>query len=128
MSAVIPAWHLSAACQYTDPEVFYPEDDGDATADMADEARGVCIGCPVRPQCFRYSMTSGERWGVWAGLSERERCRERQRRPLRPAAEVFARADARYRLRQARRLASWEREAVVTALYRKAEEAESLAA
>ena len=130
MTAVIPAWHLLAACQYTDPEIFFPVRDEDmpATADLADEARGVCIGCPVRPDCHRYALGSGERWGVWAGLTEQERLRELRRPVRRPAAEVFAEHDARYHLRQARRIALWEHEAVVAAVRRRAEELEELAA
>lgn len=129
MTAVIPAWHLHAACQYTDPDAFFPdEEEGTAAADLADEARRVCIGCPVRADCYRHAMSAGERWGVWAGLSERERRRERQRPVRRPVAEVLAEHDARYRRRQARRIAFWDHEAVVTAVRRRAEELEELAA
>lgn len=125
-----PNWMDAALCAEIGGDLWYPEGDEGmaATADLADEARGVCIGCPSRLDCFRYSMDSAERWGVWAGLSERERTRERQRPVRRPAAEVLAEADARYHRRRARRLAFWEHEAVVAALNRRADELEELAA
>jgi hypothetical protein len=60
-------WTLLADCQYTDPEVFFPEPGGDTVA-----ARRVCAGCPVRAQCLAYAAENGEH-GIWGGLSEEER-------------------------------------------------------
>ena len=63
-------WHDSALCAQTDPEVFFPE-----KGFPAQDARRVCTACPVRDACLDYALTNRERYGVWGGLSERERHR-----------------------------------------------------
>jgi WhiB family redox-sensing transcriptional regulator len=69
-------WMDDAYCRGIDPELFYPER-GESTA----EAKAVCRGCAVRAQCLEYALTSPlEKFGVWGGLSERERRRLRRRR------------------------------------------------
>jgi WhiB family redox-sensing transcriptional regulator len=61
-------WMRSGVCMETDPEAFFPEK-GKPTA----TAKAVCVGCPVRPECLEYALDGNERFGVWGGLSERER-------------------------------------------------------
>ncbi len=63
-------WQDRALCAETDPEAFFPEK-GESTA----PAKHVCHSCPVRPQCLRSALENRERFGVWGGLSERERRR-----------------------------------------------------
>lgn len=61
-------WQDRALCATTDPEVFFPHDkspDGDA--------KSVCLSCRVREQCLEYALEHDERFGVWGGLSARER-------------------------------------------------------
>jgi len=40
----------------------------------------VCKGCEVREQCLDYALANGEKFGIWGGLSERERRRLRRQR------------------------------------------------
>jgi WhiB family redox-sensing transcriptional regulator len=40
----------------------------------------VCRGCEVRQQCLDYALANGEKFGIWGGLSERERRRLRRQR------------------------------------------------
>lgn len=61
-------WPDRALCAQTDPEAFFPER-GCSTA----EAKRICMACPVRTECLDYALEHGERFGVWGGLSERER-------------------------------------------------------
>ncbi|WP_166532411.1 WhiB family transcriptional regulator [Blastococcus xanthinilyticus] len=68
-------WRLDALCAETDPEAFFP-DKGGSTRD----AKRVCGGCPVRAECLEYALASDERFGIWGGLSERERRRVRLQR------------------------------------------------
>jgi WhiB family redox-sensing transcriptional regulator len=70
-----PEWTLAAVCQSVDPEIFFPEKGGSTR-----EAKLVCARCPVRAECLTYALEHGERFGIYGGLSERER-RALERRP-----------------------------------------------
>ena len=63
-----PAWHDLARCAETDPEMFFPE-----KGESVRSAKRVCAGCEVRAECLQDALDRGERFGVWGGLSERER-------------------------------------------------------
>ena len=39
------------------------------------EAKRICLGCEVRDACLEYALANDERFGIWGGLSERERRR-----------------------------------------------------
>lgn len=65
-----PEWMKDAVCASTDPESFFPERGGSPR-----DAKKFCLSCPVRAQCLAYAMGRDERFGVWGGLSERERRR-----------------------------------------------------
>ncbi len=43
------------------------------------EAKKVCIGCEVRSECLEYALANDERFGIWGGLSERERRKLKKR-------------------------------------------------
>ncbi|HVA61312.1 MAG TPA: WhiB family transcriptional regulator [Mycobacteriales bacterium] len=64
------AWRGDALCAETDPEAFFPEKGGSTR-----EAKRVCVGCEVRGACLEYALAHDERFGIWGGLSERERRR-----------------------------------------------------
>jgi WhiB family redox-sensing transcriptional regulator len=68
-------WRLDALCAETDPEAFFPEKGGSTR-----DAKRVCSGCPVRTQCLEFALSNDERFGIWGGLSERERRRVRMQR------------------------------------------------
>ena len=57
-----------ALCAQTDPEAFFPEKGGSTR-----EAKRVCQSCTVRTECLEYALAQDERFGIWGGLSERER-------------------------------------------------------
>ena len=63
-------WQERALCAQTDPEAFFPEKGGSTR-----EAKRVCGGCEVRAECLGYALEHDERFGIWGGLSERERRR-----------------------------------------------------
>lgn len=65
-------WRRAAACQGIDPGLFFPSR-GESVA----EAKEVCAGCVVTTECARYALDSGQRFGIWGGLTERERRRLR---------------------------------------------------
>jgi len=75
------SWQTQANCLGVDPDLFFPER-GASTR----EAKEVCRGCVVRHSCLEYALLNGEKFGIWGGLSERERRRIRRQRGLsRPA-------------------------------------------
>ncbi|MGF7123909.1 transcription factor WhiB [Rhodococcus sp. AG1013] len=63
-------WQDRALCAQTDPEAFFPEKGGSTR-----EAKRICMGCEVRGECLEYALANDERFGIWGGLSERERRR-----------------------------------------------------
>jgi WhiB family redox-sensing transcriptional regulator len=63
-------WQDRALCAQTDPEAFFPEKGGSTR-----EAKRVCRSCEVRAECLEYALENDERFGIWGGLSERERRR-----------------------------------------------------
>ncbi|KAA9394602.1 WhiB family transcriptional regulator [Kocuria coralli] len=67
------AWQTDALCAQTDPEAFFPEKGGSTR-----DAKRVCEACPVRSECLDYAMAHDEKFGIWGGLSERERRRLRR--------------------------------------------------
>ena len=67
-------WQEQALCAETDPEAFFPEKGGSTR-----EAKKICTGCEVRTECLEYALANDERFGIWGGLSERERRRLRRR-------------------------------------------------
>ena len=68
-------WQDEANCLGVDPDLFFPER-GASTR----EAKEVCRGCVVRLDCLEYALVNGEKFGIWGGLSERERRRLRRQR------------------------------------------------
>ncbi|MCL3862691.1 WhiB family transcriptional regulator [Actinotalea sp. K2] len=67
-------WQERALCAQTDPEAFFPEKGGSTR-----EAKKVCTGCEVRAECLEYALEHDERFGIWGGLSERERRKLKKR-------------------------------------------------
>lgn len=71
-------WADDGLCNQTDPEAFFPDKGGSTR-----EAKAICNGnptngtpaCPAREQCLTYAIDHDERFGIWGGLSERERRR-----------------------------------------------------
>ncbi|MFC5380262.1 WhiB family transcriptional regulator [Aquipuribacter nitratireducens] len=69
-----PDWKDRALCAETDPEAFFPEKGGSTR-----EAKKVCSSCDVRAECLDFALGNDERFGIWGGLSERERRRLKKR-------------------------------------------------
>ena len=63
-------WSEDAKCLQADPDTFFPEKGGSTR-----EAKRICLQCDVREQCLDYALDNDERFGIWGGLSERERRR-----------------------------------------------------
>ncbi|NJQ03935.1 WhiB family transcriptional regulator [Streptomyces zingiberis] len=68
-------WRERALCAQTGPEFFFPVPGGSTR-----EAKQVCRACEGRVECLEYALENDERFGVWGGLSEKERRRLRRSR------------------------------------------------
>ena len=68
------AWQSDALCSQTDPEAFFPEKGGSTR-----DAKRFCTSCDVRGECLEYALNNDERFGIWGGLSERERRKLKRR-------------------------------------------------
>lgn len=90
-------WQLSGACRSQDPAIFFHPDGerGRARASRERAAKRVCGRCPVLRQCRTQAVAAQEPYGVWGGLTERERAaiiRHTERaRAARPVAALAGR-------------------------------------
>lgn len=72
-------WREDAKCRGMDTELWYPPRDKDLYTDIAAKSKAVCLGkdgrppCPVRNECLLYAHKRDEEYGIWGGLSRRER-------------------------------------------------------
>jgi WhiB family transcriptional regulator, redox-sensing transcriptional regulator len=78
MGPILPVetqpWYEKAACLDKDADCFFPEKGGSTRA-----AKRICQTCSVQAECLDYALDNDERFGIWGGLSERERRRLKRR-------------------------------------------------
>jgi WhiB family redox-sensing transcriptional regulator len=60
-------WRVSGNCRDGDPERLF------VTGAKQREARTICRGCPVQMQCLSHALDERIEFGVWGGMTERER-------------------------------------------------------
>lgn len=72
-----PHWTQLARCAEVDSDAFFPERGGSVR-----DAKKVCRSCEVRAECLEYALENDERFGIWGGLSERERRRLKRRQEV----------------------------------------------
>ncbi len=73
------AWKKKAKCEGLDPNVFFPR--GSMVRETPDEraAKAICWGkdgappCPVRQECQDHALEHNEIYGIWGGMTEKER-------------------------------------------------------
>jgi len=66
-------WRYRASCRGEEPELFFPIGSTGPALDQLGRAKSVCHRCPVTPECLAWALDTGQRAGVWGGLSEEER-------------------------------------------------------
>lgn len=59
-------WTMRAKCRGMEDALF-PE------ASDQKRARLLCSGCPVRFECLAEALDNRIEWGIWGGMTERER-------------------------------------------------------
>ena len=63
-------WAAYGACRGADPDLFFPGPDNDAR-----EAMKICSGCSVQAECADWALEMQLSFGIWGGLTERDRRR-----------------------------------------------------
>ncbi|RVU28901.1 WhiB family transcriptional regulator [Streptomyces antnestii] len=69
----VPSWQDAALCAQTGGDFFFPE-----PGSSVREAKSICGLCEIRTACLDYALANDERFGVWGGLSEKERLQLRR--------------------------------------------------
>jgi WhiB family redox-sensing transcriptional regulator len=64
-------WSTAALCAQIDNEIFFPDKGGSTR-----EAKRVCLMCEVRRQCLDFALEHDIRYGIFGGLSVKERLRQ----------------------------------------------------
>lgn len=72
-----PEWTRRALCAEVDPNIFFPE-----IGENVSVVKKICKACDVREECLKYSLDNDERFGIWGGLSEKNRRQLRARKKL----------------------------------------------
>ncbi len=64
-----------ANCKDSEPSIFFYEEGmkGIRKRLQLVSARAVCGPCVVRNECLEFALQTGQEFGVWGGLDERER-------------------------------------------------------
>lgn len=60
-------WREAARCRTVDAEGLF------VTGAQQREARTFCRSCPVRTECLAHALDERVEFGVWGGMTERER-------------------------------------------------------
>ena len=68
-------WSKNARCRTTDPDELFVQ------GAAQNRAKAVCMGCPVRTECLADALDNRVEFGVWGGMTERERRALLKRRP-----------------------------------------------
>ena len=78
MTTTLPpaaGWTALSACRTADPDQLF------VTGAAQNRAKTVCLGCPVRTECLSDALDNRTEFGVWGGMTERERRSLLRRRP-----------------------------------------------
>jgi WhiB family transcriptional regulator, redox-sensing transcriptional regulator len=68
-------WAARSACRTSDPDALFVQ------GAAQNRAKAVCFGCPVRTECLADALDNRVEFGVWGGMTERERRALLRRRP-----------------------------------------------
>ena len=87
-------WASRAACTMTDPDALFVQ------GAAQNRAKVICAGCSVRTECLADALDNRVEFGVWGGMTERERRALLRQRPnvtswarlLRTARDEYDRA------------------------------------
>lgn len=67
-------WRALGSCAGADPDLWFS-----VGALEHKQAKTICRQCPVRMSCLEYAMEEPVDHGIWGGMTERERRRQRRK-------------------------------------------------
>ncbi|MFJ5270914.1 MULTISPECIES: WhiB family transcriptional regulator [unclassified Streptomyces] len=67
MTSATTDWRESSACGSSDADELF------ADSPRQKRAKMICMGCPVRTECLAEALDGRIEFGVWGGMTERER-------------------------------------------------------
>lgn len=73
--ALLNEWTSRAACRGIDPDRLFVQ------GAAQNRAKAICAACPVRTECLADALDNRIEFGVWGGMTERERRALLRRRP-----------------------------------------------
>ena len=76
-------WQEDAACREYDNILFFGDDQGEPEFEkQAREARAkaVCHRCPVAEPCLEFAIETNQKYGIWGGMTDKERASLKRRR------------------------------------------------
>jgi WhiB family redox-sensing transcriptional regulator len=71
----VDEWSARAACRSTDLDALFVQ------GAAQNRAKAICVGCGVRTECLADALDNRVEFGVWGGMTERERRALLRRRP-----------------------------------------------
>jgi WhiB family redox-sensing transcriptional regulator len=74
-STWVTDWAQYAVCTKAEPDALFVRGAAQQTA------KQVCVGCPVIAECLADSLDNHTEFGVWGGMTERQRRALLKRRP-----------------------------------------------
>jgi WhiB family transcriptional regulator, redox-sensing transcriptional regulator len=73
--SIATEWAANAACRNTDPDTLFVQ------GAAQNRVKAICLGCDVRTECLSDALDNRVEFGVWGGMTERERRALLRRRP-----------------------------------------------
>jgi WhiB family redox-sensing transcriptional regulator len=75
-------WQEQAACRDYDNLLFFGEEGESELEKQSREshAKAICRTCPVQEPCLEFAMDTNQKYGIWGGLSDKERASLKRRR------------------------------------------------
>lgn len=83
-------WRSDAACRDTNPDLFFPVGTTGNAVVQIEQAKAVCLACPVVSECLEFALTTNQDAGIWGATSEEERRKLRREWVARQKATLVA--------------------------------------
>jgi WhiB family transcriptional regulator, redox-sensing transcriptional regulator len=75
-------WQEDASCRAYDNLLFFGEEGESELEKQSREshAKVICRSCPVQEPCLEFAMETNQKYGIWGGLTDKERASLKRRR------------------------------------------------